>query len=562
WVKMDSFQRQVFLAKNPGPAAIFFDEVIKAFIRIILKYNPTSDASGLFGKCTAYYAMIEAQGRGTLHCHMLIWLAGNPSPQELRDRMAADSNYKCAMFQWLESIISCELPSTKEVVKELNGPIPPPKMPSDWIDPRLHKKPDVRTMSENEFQAAFLTTVEDLVIKSNWHVHKPTCWKYLKVGQPHNDSTCRMRIDGSVHPVTHLDPETESIILRRLHPRINNFNQLVMFLLRCNMDIKYIGSGEAAKALIYYVTDYITKSQVTTHVGLSALEYAIKRNNEKFEGTEHAVTDLGKVNRSLFTKTVMALMSKQEISHQQVMSYLIGGGDYYSSHTFKTVKWGEIDRQAADNLSVEVPEDEENEDNAEYTVHEDEVTLVVSENYVGVSLQVLDYPCRSHDPVFNALSLWEHEEWVTKVSLSSEEKRNERAELAEAQKVLMAHDTGRDRRKCITLRGRLDNQHPQASSHVARLRRSPLVNVLLGETIPRPDRRPEEKEKWARAMLILFKPWRKASDLRDDNESWISAFERTEFSQEAKKVMKNMLVEYECKDARDAYTALRKAGKV
>jgi hypothetical protein len=26
------------------------------------------------------------------------------------------------------------------------------------------------------------------------------------------------------------------------------------------MDIKYIGSGEAARALVYYVTDYITKA--------------------------------------------------------------------------------------------------------------------------------------------------------------------------------------------------------------------------------------------------------------------------------------------------------------
>ncbi|KAJ7850249.1 hypothetical protein B0H13DRAFT_1460954, partial [Mycena leptocephala] len=112
----------------------------------------------------------------------------------------------------------------------------------------------------------------------------------------------------------------------RLHLRINNFNELLMFLLRCNMDIKYVGSGEAAKALIYYVTDYITKSALVTHVGLSAVEYAIKRNNEKFAGTGDEISNLEKVNRSLFAETVMALMSKQEVSHQQVMSYLIISG--------------------------------------------------------------------------------------------------------------------------------------------------------------------------------------------------------------------------------------------
>jgi hypothetical protein len=71
-----------------------------------------------------------------------------------------------------------------------------------------------------------------------------------------------MRIDGSTRALTELDEETQSILLRRLHPRINNFNDVVLFLMQCNMDIKYIGSGEAAKALVYYVTDYITKNTV------------------------------------------------------------------------------------------------------------------------------------------------------------------------------------------------------------------------------------------------------------------------------------------------------------
>jgi hypothetical protein len=247
---MDAFQRRLFVAKNLGPAAIFFDEVISAFIRIVLKYDALStseDKNGLFGRCKGYYAMVEAQGRGTLHCHMLVWIEGNPTPQELRDRMREDPAFQTRMFQCLEAIISCELPSTTEPVIETGVPLLPPEIPSGWDDLRLHKKPAVKDMSDEEFEIALRQTVEELAIKSNWHVHKSTCWKYLKPGEPRNDSTCRMRITGEVNPLTHLDAETESILLRRLHPHINNFNQLVMFLLRCNMDIKYIGSGEAAK---------------------------------------------------------------------------------------------------------------------------------------------------------------------------------------------------------------------------------------------------------------------------------------------------------------------------
>ncbi|EGO05025.1 hypothetical protein SERLA73DRAFT_149306 [Serpula lacrymans var. lacrymans S7.3] len=38
---------------------------------------------GILGGIQTYYSMVEAQGRGTLHYHMLIWLKGNPNPQKL-----------------------------------------------------------------------------------------------------------------------------------------------------------------------------------------------------------------------------------------------------------------------------------------------------------------------------------------------------------------------------------------------------------------------------------------------------------------------------------------------
>ncbi|KAF8177146.1 hypothetical protein K438DRAFT_1606696, partial [Mycena galopus ATCC 62051] len=449
-------KRNSFVANNPGTAAIFFDQIIEAFIRIVLKYNAASTSTredGLFGRCSAYYAMVEAQGRGTLHCHMLVWIEGNPSPQELRDRMRSDPQFQGQMFAWLESIISCELPSTTSIVQEPDGPLKPPKMPDDWDDPRLHKEPCVAAMTDDEFQPAFAKTVEDLAIKSNWHVHRATCFKYLKANEPRNDTTCRMRVNGEVHAHTHLDPQTDSIILRRLHPRINCYNRLIIFLLRCNMDVKYVGSGEAAKALVHYVTDYVTKSTLATHIGLSAVEYAIKRNTEKYAGSAGEINTIDQINRSLFTKTVMALMSKQELSHQQVMSYLIGGGDCYKSHTFTNVRWGDIDRlidQGEAALDAD-PSDEassaaaprhhscgiavdvadrmsEYDDDEESDAREDEVSLVITENYVGASAHLVEYPLRSQDELFENLCLWQHEEWVTKVSAAAEGRRLEKLE--------------------------------------------------------------------------------------------------------------------------------------
>ena len=42
----------------------------------------------------------------------------------------------------------------------------------------------------------------------------------------------------------------------------------------------------------------------------------------------------------MLTITVNSMMGKQEISHQQVMSYLIGGGNHDTNEKFQTLYWG------------------------------------------------------------------------------------------------------------------------------------------------------------------------------------------------------------------------------
>ncbi|KAI0067116.1 hypothetical protein BV25DRAFT_1771986, partial [Artomyces pyxidatus] len=77
------------------------------------------------------------------------------------------------------------------------------------------------------------------------------------------------------------------------------------------------------------------------------------------------------------------------------------------------------------------------------------------------------------------------------------------------------------------------------------------VPVLLGPMLPRDDRSAEEKDAFCRAMLILFKPWRKLSDLKLPGESWSSAYDRFEFGSAARKVIENVNVEHQCRDARE-----------
>ena len=39
---------------------------------------------------SAYWGAVEAQGRGTLHIHMLLWVRGTPDMDVFRKRMSED----------------------------------------------------------------------------------------------------------------------------------------------------------------------------------------------------------------------------------------------------------------------------------------------------------------------------------------------------------------------------------------------------------------------------------------------------------------------------------------
>ncbi|PBL04586.1 hypothetical protein ARMGADRAFT_1071029 [Armillaria gallica] len=57
-------------------------------------------------------------------------------------------------------------------------------------------------------------------------------------------------------------------------------------------------------------------------------------------------------------------------------------------------------------------------------------------------------------------------------------------------------------------------------------------------------------------MLVLFRPWRSGTDLRQDTDtSWDTEFRNYRFSPSHDKIMANFNLRYECLDARDDYRA-------
>ncbi|KAJ7453711.1 hypothetical protein B0H11DRAFT_1741004, partial [Mycena galericulata] len=86
---------------------------------------------------------------------------------------------------------------------------------------------------------------------------------------------------------------------------------------------------------MYYITDYITKSQLQAHVAYAALELAATKlgdfNPEEDEFSTRA--------RRLLQKCAYAMTAQQELSGQQVVSYIMGFEDHFTSHKYVNVYW-------------------------------------------------------------------------------------------------------------------------------------------------------------------------------------------------------------------------------
>ena len=269
----NSWEQSILIAKNPVVAARFFDIFVKVFLSTLLGYDPTQKdlTGGVLGLVKAHYGCVEAQGRRTLHCHMLIWLEGGLNPNEIRDRVMknGDVEWGQQLIRYLDDAITNIVP---------DDPDPQLSVPSSTHHPCSVRGIDLKEPDLDLRLKSRLKDLYNVVKECQIHSHTKMCYKYRKTGE---DLHCRFDHDeDNFCEISKFDPETAELCLRCLHGMVNNFNSMIIEAIRCNMDIQFIGSGESAKAILYYVTDYITKTDLKTHVAFSALKLAIEKLSE------------------------------------------------------------------------------------------------------------------------------------------------------------------------------------------------------------------------------------------------------------------------------------------
>jgi hypothetical protein len=587
------WEQSILLSSNPAVGAKFFNKYLKAFVRTVLGFHEEelNTDGGILGVVKAHYGCVEAQGRGSLHCHMLIWIDGALNPNEIRDKVVKDVGWGKQLLEYLDDTITNIVPE---------DPVPDVFTPWNDKDPCALRGVSLTHENVQERLALRMKDVSRLAERVQRHRHSHTCYKHYKPGE---ERTCRFDLkEENFRATSTVDPETGQINLRCLDGLVNNFNMTILEAVRCNMDIQFIGSGESAKAMIYYITDYITKSQLKSHVAYAALQVAVR----KCEGVDDAEDDFTVRSKRLLQKCAYALVSHQEMSAQQVASYLMGYEDHFTSHHFSCLYWASferfIERQDSEKLckgmvnsgsdadvdnddrdldaAVERCEHLDNElaatdDEAEKATEggdEDEVSIRVDEggNIAMLGDQISDYTFRPRE--LQGMCLWD---FVAKAEKAHGGKRgagvppvDEEADevtggLSEDEEQV--DDSGRpgenDKRKggrrTVEKFAFLSEHQEYERKHI-RLREKDVVPVPIGPAMPRRDQ-PDARARYCRLMLILFKPWRTLLDLREADESWEHSFGElsSRMNEGHQHVVDNMQVLHECRDSRNDHMQTR-----
>ena len=344
------------------------------------------------------------------------------------------------------------------------------------------------------------------------HTHTHTCYKY-------SQTECRFGLgDDKCTERTTIDDETGELCMRCLNSLVNNFNETMLKAIRCNMDIKFIGSGASAKAVLYYITDYITKTDLKTHVAFAALELAVLKLND-IQANEDDATYRA---RRLLQCCAYALIAHQELSAQQVASYLLNYDDHFTSHRFTNLYWLTFENLVerftpSTNCEAECNESSEVDDttrlnersatvSAEVSVHEDTGELVM------LSDSAADYLCRGEE--LKDLSLWDFVSRTEKVSMESDKRKQRRTDDEPSDSEGTDEDDSYDNepafdaeepllwdchfhsnkllmsKKRVRPRVRFDDLHHQAKTHLIKVRSHAQrrVPVPIGPSIPRRDK--------------------------------------------------------------------------
>ncbi|KAJ5742359.1 uncharacterized protein N7511_011545 [Penicillium nucicola] len=308
--------RDAVATSNPVAVADFFHCVCQAILRGLLATN--CNHVGVLGNLSNHYGVVETNGRGMLHMHALLWVRGNLAFTSLRDRLLKDSEFAARMIRYLEATIVEGIDEDVPYNPEVSLPSTPPSAKERETDA--------------EFFLGLSYDSNAVARRTQMHSrhHLSTCFKYRQRGS--GKETCRFGMPRDLLPVSKVD-EFGLIHLARNHAWTNPWNPAIASCLRSNHDVSWIPTVSKSLSLLYYITNYATKDDVSPWqmVAKAAL---LKQRIERAETSELPTrTDLRLREKGLDNfalRCFNTLSHDREVSGVQVASTLLNLPTHYT----------------------------------------------------------------------------------------------------------------------------------------------------------------------------------------------------------------------------------------
>ena len=333
-IDMDSFsdvmgpdpsKRAKNMADDPYASVSFFNFIIRTTIVTLFGVQTSrcqvESRKGIFGLVNAYFGVVEAQGRGLLHVHMLLWLKHAPNADEMLE-LLTQPQFRDKIARYINHNIRTDLDGfddeyvrSNERERHISFSRPPDPRTQDWEE-------NVKTME----------------------------WKLARAHQVHvcKMSTClRRNQQGNLVCKRHAPwPLVERTIvhatgvldLRRSYQFLNGYSPAILVCLRCNNDLKLVIYGRETKNIGRYLTNYQSKDPAKSYNISALLGSALMYHQKHLPRSE----SLQEQNRLLIYRCFNALNRQAELSGPQVMSYLMGWGDRFTSHQYVSVYWCQL----------------------------------------------------------------------------------------------------------------------------------------------------------------------------------------------------------------------------
>ncbi|KIM86543.1 hypothetical protein PILCRDRAFT_23114, partial [Piloderma croceum F 1598] len=208
---------------------------------------------------------------------MLLWIRGALTPQEIRDQiMDPESDFqKKKKVEYIKNIhinkfITGSLEDVKKNVDiaELDDgyknptetlPVPPP------LQCNQNECGECKSCKAiSLWQTQFNSTVNDILFQSN--IHKFIGCLSNKWGK------CKARFPRKTLEHTEVDMNNGALNIKKGESMLNTVTAEVIYLIHSNTDVTSLLSGTAIKAVVAYISDYISKPTLKTYLIFEAVK--------------------------------------------------------------------------------------------------------------------------------------------------------------------------------------------------------------------------------------------------------------------------------------------------